>query len=97
LSSGRTERNPRASAEAKKVHGTVCQVCKFDFEKVYGQLGKGFIEAHHLKPLHHLEEGAAVVYDVRSDFAVLCSNCHRMIHRLDDPADLDALRTLIKS
>jgi hypothetical protein len=27
---------------------------------------------------------------------VLCSNCHRMIHRFDDPPDIDRFRSLIR-
>ncbi len=44
-----------------------------------------------------LEEGVAVHYDIAEDFAVLCSNCHRMIHRSRDPSDLDAFRALVQS
>ena len=35
-----------------KMHGKLnCEVCDFDFYKVYGEIGKGFIEAHHRIPL----------------------------------------------
>ena len=55
-----------------------CEVCGFDFEKIYGELGKDYIEVHHRTPLF--------VNDVEqeihmTDLACLCSNCHRMIHR----------------
>ena len=42
-----------------------------------------------------LEEGVPVKYNVASDFAVLCANCHRMIHRTSDPSDLEGFRKLI--
>jgi 5-methylcytosine-specific restriction protein A len=42
-----------------------------------------------------IEEGVAVKYDVAADFAVLCSNCHRMIHRFADPSDLLKFRAII--
>jgi hypothetical protein len=29
-----------------------------------------------------------VNYAVAADFTVLCANCHRMIHRSEDPSDL---------
>ena len=32
----------------------------------------------------------------KKDFAVLCSNCHRMIHKLKDSSDLEQLKNLIK-
>jgi 5-methylcytosine-specific restriction protein A len=89
------ERNRTAAKNAKKFHGTICQACDLDFGVRYGAIGKGFIEAHHLKPIGTLEEGVPVKYDVASDFAVLCSNCHRMIHKTTDPSDLDGFRKLI--
>jgi 5-methylcytosine-specific restriction protein A len=91
----RVERNPRAAKLVKQHHGFSCQTCEFDFQKSYGPIGKEFIEAHHRKPLASLEEGKAVRYDVAADFAVLCANCHRMIHRLADPSDVDGLRLLL--
>jgi 5-methylcytosine-specific restriction protein A len=92
----RIERNPAAAKAAKQYHGTRCQVCDISFAERYGDLGEGFIEAHHLRPISLLEEGKPVNYDVAADFAVLCANCHRMIHRTADPSDLGALRTLFK-
>ena len=77
----RIERSSQASKMAKKVLGHICQGCGFDFEKVYGERGADFIEAHHLIPLHSLPEGKAVTMDPQKDFAVLCCNCHRMVHR----------------
>lgn len=56
-----------------------CEVCGFDFEKTYGEIGKDFIEVHHNKPLYSLEE--ETVPNPETDFNCLCSNCHRMIHR----------------
>jgi 5-methylcytosine-specific restriction protein A len=90
------ERNRTAAANAKKFHGTTCQACDLDFVKRYGAIGQGFIEAHHLKPISELEEGVPVKYDVALDFAVLCANCHRMIHRTEDPSDLEGFKKLIQ-
>jgi 5-methylcytosine-specific restriction protein A len=76
------ERNQALAKRAKRVLGYICQACGFDFERQYGtELGHEFIEAHHITPLAelHIER---VRLDPRRDFAVLCSNCHRMIHRL---------------
>ena len=90
------ERNRTAAANAKIIHGTACQACQLDFAKRYGAIGQDFIEAHHLKPISELEEGVAVKYDVALDFAVLCSNCHRMIHRTEDPSDLEGFKKRIQ-
>jgi len=91
------ERNRTAARQAKKFHGTRCQACGLDFSERYGDLGKGFIEAHHLRPIATLDEGVPVTYDVAADFAVLCSNCHRMIHRFSDPSDLVSFRVFINA
>ena len=89
------ERNRTAARNAKKFHGTRCQACELEFAERYGEIGKGFIEAHHLRPIATLEEGVPVKYDVAADFAVLCSNCHRMIHRFTNPSDLASFRAAI--
>ncbi len=66
--------------EFKKKLGYECPICKFNFEKHYGEVGKEFIELHHLEPFHKLKEGKERDLTVK-DFEVLCSNCHRMVHR----------------
>lgn len=86
------DRNPRAAIKAKAIHGYICQGCGFDFEQVYGEIGKEYIEAHHLTPLADLPEDKAVALNPEKDFAVLCANCHRMIHRKNAPKDLGTFR-----
>lgn len=76
----RIERNAKLAKEAKRIHGYSCQVCGLNFEEKYGEIGKGYIEAHHLEPISDLK-GKKVARDPAKDFAVLCANCHRMIHK----------------
>lgn len=54
-----------------------CEACQFDFEHTCGDRGQGFIECHHVEPLHETGERPRNIHDL----ALLCSNCHRMIHR----------------
>lgn len=54
-----------------------CEACSFDFEEAYGERGKGFIEVHHIKPVHTLAAGDKTRLE---DLALLCSNCHRIVH-----------------
>jgi 5-methylcytosine-specific restriction protein A len=69
----------RAKAHAWKRHGRLCcVVCNFDFSARYGEVGEGFIECHHTRPLSELSEpGTTRIVDL----ALVCSNWHRMIHR----------------
>jgi 5-methylcytosine-specific restriction protein A len=76
----RIERNQTLAKKVKKLQGYKCSACGFDFEKKYGEIGKGFIEAHHLTPVYKIK-GKKVALDPIKDFSVLCSNCHRMIHK----------------
>jgi predicted HNH restriction endonuclease len=73
------ERNPRLRRLAILIHGLECQTCGFDFARTYGDYGAGFIHVHHLQPLG--AEGAARHVNPKTDLAVLCANCHAIIHR----------------
>jgi 5-methylcytosine-specific restriction protein A len=90
------ERKGNYSKKVKKHHGTVCQACSFDFEKFYGKIGNDYIDAHHLVPLSSLKLGIDYKYSIANDFAVLCANCHRMIHRTKNPSDLIAFKKNLK-
>ena len=69
-----------------------CEVCEFDFYEVYGEIGKDFIECHHLKPLSEISRQEIIRIE---DLALVCSNCHRMIHRESDILSLDELKSVI--
>lgn len=73
------ERNTKNREAAVRIHGTKCMICGFDFEEKYGELGKGYIEVHHIKPLSEIDE--EVVVNPETDLICVCSNCHRMLHR----------------
>ncbi|MGG0937006.1 HNH endonuclease [Brevibacillus centrosporus] len=78
------ERDPQLIKEAKrrfkKKHGDLfCEACGINFEKMYGERGKDFIEGHHKKPVSEMKEGETTKVE---DIGMLCSNCHRMIHRI---------------
>lgn len=91
----RIERNSGVSKKVKDFKGYICEACDFNFVDKYGELGRQFIEAHHLTPIANLGIGQFQI-NIQTDFAVLCSNCHSMIHRLDDPSDLEQLRQIIR-
>lgn len=87
----RSERNPKLPKAAKEFHGTTCVVCGFNFQETYGEIGVGYIEAHHLTPFSDLK-GRPTMLDPKTDFAVLCPNCHRMLHRVTPPITPEELR-----
>jgi hypothetical protein len=74
----------------KKLHGRLfCQACKFDFLAVYGE---DYIECHHTIPVHKLPSDGSTRPE---DVALLCSNCHRMIHRRKEWMSVDQLCSLL--
>lgn len=88
----------RPALRAKKIRSVQargerlsCESCGFDFEKIYGDRGQGFIECHHVEPLHQTGERSTTI----KDLALLCSNCHRMIHRKPPWPTPSQLRDLI--
>jgi hypothetical protein len=55
-----------------------CEVCTLDFLQRYGELGRGFAECHHVTPLALLAQASETKLE---DLAIVCANCHRMLHR----------------
>lgn len=72
----------------------LCEACGFDFQARYGDRGKGFIECHHTKPVSEIGDKGKTNID---DLALLCSNCHRMIHRKRPWISLADLKELVKA
>jgi hypothetical protein len=86
-------RHPKLRQDAIKHYGARCTACDFDFEEMYGPVGKGFIEIHHLEPISTRGRAwSTSIEDVRP----LCANCHRMAHRCRPPIPIDDLRALIR-
>ncbi len=80
--------------EAMDLYGRLyCEVCIFDFHRTYGDIGKGFIECHHTTPLAAFK---AETNTTLKDLALVCSNCHRMLHRKIDTLSITALQSLLK-
>ena len=92
------ERNAPLVAKRKQgalaAHGRLqCEACGFDFAVTYGERGQGFIEAHHVKPVHAMAPGAVTKVE---DLALICSNCHRMIHSAKPWLSIEDLRVTIQ-
>jgi hypothetical protein len=71
-----------------------CEICGFSFAESFGDLGSEFIEAHHKVPLAKLEPGSKTKVE---DLAMVCANCHRMLHRGQKMPTIDQLRAIVQS
>lgn len=94
----RKERNRKAvNGKKKKViqetGKLICEVCGFDFAEFYGNLGVGFAECHHIVPISELSEGHKTRL---SDLAIVCANCHRMLHKSRPMLSVEELTEVIK-
>ncbi|OAZ99737.1 HNH endonuclease [Halomonas sp. G11] len=83
----------KKKAKVMKESGKLtCEACCFDFAEVYGERGEGFIECHHTRPLYTLDAGSKTKI---SDLALLCANCHRMVHAQRPWLSIDQLKEII--
>jgi putative restriction endonuclease len=93
------ERNPKVIRLAKKIfkaknNGKLfCEVCGFDFFEFYGEIGEDYIEGHHTVPISDLTDEHKTKVE---DIALVCSNCHRMLHRKRPWLTKDQLKELLR-
>jgi predicted HNH restriction endonuclease len=76
----------------RKTGALACEICAFDFAQRFGSLGESFCEVHHRLPL---AEADAPVATRLEDLAIVCSNCHRMLHRTSPALSVEGLKTLL--
>jgi len=87
------ERNPFARKKCLEHYGFNCIICDFNFEKVYGHLGKDFIHVHHLTQVATL--GQTYEVDPIKDLRPVCPNCHSMIHRKKIPLTIEEIKQMM--
>ena len=88
------ERNPQARQKCIEHYGTSCFVCGFNFGKVFGELGEGFIHVHHLKPIS--EVGEEYKINPIEDMRPVCPNCHAIIHRQTPLLSIEEIQSLLQ-
>jgi hypothetical protein len=69
-------RRAKAAFKASNNGRLFCQACGCDFQKKYGE---DYIEAHHMVPVNQLDGKSGKTHI--NDLAMVCANCHRMLHR----------------
>ncbi|MBC0854832.1 HNH endonuclease [Pantoea stewartii] len=89
----RYERDPKARSAALAYHGHQCKVCQIDLSTVYGDIAKGFIHVHHVKPLSEIKEKHSP--DPINDLIPVCPNCHAMLHRKDPPFTPEEIKNMM--
>ena len=88
------ERNASLVKKKKQLAKSLaCEVCGFDFLECYGELGKGYIECHHTKPISEYQPGERTKL---ADLALVCANCHRMLHRKRPWLSIEELKLLLR-
>lgn len=69
-----------------------CEACNFEYFEKYGEIGKGFTECHHINPVSELSPGGKTKL---SELAILCANCHRIIHRTRPWLSVEGLKMIL--
>ena len=75
----------------EKLNYPPCEVCGINFEEEYGVQ---YIEAHHIVPFSEMKKKGLTARKIsEKDIAMLCANCHRMIHKYKN-ISIDKLKKL---
>ncbi len=89
------ERNTALIRKKKKTAKSLsCEVCEFNFKEKYHDLGEGFCEVHHRVPLSEIQ---GEVNTTLADLAIVCSNCHRMLHKTKPALTVEELKQKLES
>ena len=86
------ERNRTVVNTKKKQAASLnCEVCGFSFSLAYGAAARDYCEVHHLLPLSDVEDTTQTRTE---DPAILCANCHRVVHLANPPYTLNQVRAM---
>ena len=91
----RYERSRANRQACLSFYGFKCKICGFDFEEKYKDLGKGFIEVHHIIPIALMGEGY-IVNPVK-DLIPICANCHAIVHKRLPPYSIEEIQAIINN
>jgi hypothetical protein len=86
------ERNQTLVRNKKKQATSLdCEICKFSFGR-YGSAASDYCEVHHLLPLSEVDDTTLTRIE---DLAILCANCHRVVHLHNPPYTLNEVRSML--
>jgi len=89
------DRSPAARQACLEHYGYDCDVCGFNFSETYGEIGRNYIEVHHLKQIADIAEEYEI--DPINDLRPVCANCHRMLHKRRPALSIEELKSHNKS
>lgn len=87
------ERNTIARQKCIEHYGVTCQICSFDFEKIYGNIGKDFIHVHHKVDISTIGNDYSI--DPIKDLIPVCPNCHSMLHKNRPAYSIEKIKQII--
>lgn len=93
------ERNPHARAicishyRAKNNGRIKCEICDFDFGKIYGEAFSEKIHIHHIKEISLIGEEYEI--NAITDLLPICPNCHMIAHSKIPAYTPDEIREMI--
>ena len=89
------ECNPEARRRCLEAYGTRCYICGFSFGAVYGEVAKGYMHVHHLRPLSEIN--GEYVVDPITDLRPICPNCHAVVHLRMPAFAIEEVRAFLHS
>ena len=87
------ERNPIARQECIEYFGLNCQICNFNFEEKFGELGRSFIHVHHIVDIATIGKEYSV--NPKTDLIPVCPNCHAMLHKKKPAYSIEELKKIM--
>lgn len=82
-SMGPWERHAKLMSSRKRRDDFTCSICRINFAILYGSLGRGYAQAHHIVSLG----SESTLATSMSDLLTVCANCHAMLGRAPDGPD----------
>ncbi|MCX7084595.1 MAG: HNH endonuclease [Methylococcales bacterium] len=89
------ERSAVARSKCLEHNGYKCAVCSFNFENMYGEIGKKYIHVHHIVPISEI--GREYELNPVTDLIPICPNCHAMIHITRPALSIEQLKKIINN
>lgn len=91
----RYERDRNARKACLNHYGYDCCVCGLKLEVIYGEIAKGFIHVHHVRPIAEVKEEYNL--DPVEDLRPVCPNCHSILHLQNPPLSIAELKNIVES